>query len=852
MSRHQEPLNGGVVSSRDPSLLDAGQLAAARNCLYLPHSPALQRMRGRTAFGTVSATAVDIAGLRDLQFDNADQFLIAHASASYLSAVVGDTGTFGLLASGLPGVGSGLEIVQYRNRYFLMNGTTTGASSIGSNRVVYLSATAASQTPLIRQHGMLPMQAMPQTTAVASAFSQSVTGYYEYWTTEVAKIQQDATQIVLEGTFLGSAATVLVSSTGMAPQIGLPTIQNAIATHWRIYRSPVKAAASDKKFPSGFMIAELATAVTAALDSSVTASTGLILPGNVNGVGDGATVYAGWSQAARLSAADGSYASAQPLSTGLFTNLVQQGVYGFNFGGFTGNVRGIEVEIKAYASVTGYPVDVIIGRKRKSNGGFASGGSAGVFDLLNNTATRSTIISATASGSAQTVTLGAPTDRWLAADNPNPFSSTDFGTDFMAVLSVSKAGVINVDYVKVNVYYAATFDSVVQFPTVVYTFGDITSQVGKRGAPPSSTTGDLFEGSLVVNDVDNPRLIRYSFPDEPESFPSTYFVPFETNENDRVRLIKVVNGRLVVGLDSSLWRVNFLPNERDAQFDRGKSREAISRTYGVVNAMCACVYSTDGPADRLAVVSDQGIFDTDGYDFREITDSQDWRGTIATLDGTYTPIALVNDRERRQLLYYFQNTDDYGNETYLCLPLCYSAEQLVNGKPKVGGVLHMRNYNVANGTRGDLKSAWCLPRTTGEWQVYLGYGGTATAAGAGVVYRENGTAVPAEDTTMRFVTRRMYLAGFSNEWELADLYGHATYAGSPSVTYFFSGNKTNDAGPAQVGSKSVTLGGQRLHMVSPRIGTEGLQVTAHVTAGSYAADFLVLDGNWPGGQDSGR
>ena len=92
MARHKEPLDGGLVTIRDAAALQPGELSYAHNCLYLPGKGALQRARGRSVFGTVSATAVDVIGLRDIQFDNSDHDLIALASATLFKSAVGDAG----------------------------------------------------------------------------------------------------------------------------------------------------------------------------------------------------------------------------------------------------------------------------------------------------------------------------------------------------------------------------------------------------------------------------------------------------------------------------------------------------------------------------------------------------------------------------------------------------------------------------------------------------------------------------------------------------------------------------------------------------------------------------------------
>lgn len=867
MPRINEPLFGGVWTAQDPAQLQPGQLSDARNCYWVQGSPALQRARGRASFGAVSATGVDVVGVRDIQFDNGDHTLIALASATLASAAVGDTGVFGVLTSGLAGVGSQLEAVQYRNRFFLLNGFGSAASAIDSNSVVYLSATAAGTPATVRQHGMLPVNSTPNVTTAAGTFSQTVTGYYEYWTTEVAKFTQDGASAQIESGFVGQASTVFVSSTGQVPVIQQPVIKNSITTNWRIYRSPVKGSASAIEFPTGFMIAEVGTATASVSDTQTTTATSAVLPANVN-VAPNLHSDCGASASA-LEAADGVYA---PLAVGSVFSVASQGVYGFNFGGFSGSVKGIAVEVKAYVSSGSAPapLSVTIGTGRNPSGEYTYFGGSdpstfwGEFSGLGQgpqPQTKSQLVSAVASGSANVLTYGSSTDRWTPSDKL-AFTDTDFGTNFMVVIAASKPSTtISVDYVKVTVSYSATVDGTVPFPTVVYTFGDITSQVAKNGMPPSASTGDIFQDALVCNDVGNPALVRYSFPGEPEAFPASYFLDFQTRENDQVRLIRVVNGHLVVGLDSSTWRVNYLPNERDAQFDRGVAIEAITRSYGIVNPMCACTFSPGGGQELLAFVSDQGIHATDGYNFDTYTNGLDWRGTIMSLTSTSTPIALVNDRERQMLLFYFRN-DSYGSETYLCLPLCYGEPHwgfggqpatFGRGRPKVGGLVHMRNFDAGSGTFAALKSATVVPRSTGTYDVFLGYGGTATAAGAGTVYRETGTTLPTQDQTMRYVTRRIYPADLSTESELDEVYGYTgSYTGGPVVTYSVEGSKTNDSGPAQLGSKSITLAGQKLHKTNFRVMSEGFRVTAQVTASAFAAEHLVLGFTPYGLEDSGR
>jgi hypothetical protein len=856
MARHIEPLTGGLDNISDPATLDPGQLADAWNCYYLPGQGALQRSMGRTPFGTVSATAVDVVGLRDIQFDNSDQYLIGLASGGYYSAPVGDTGTFALVTAGI-GMGTQLEAAQYRNRYYLFNGTTSTATTVAnSNLVAYLSSTGVGSTMSVRPHGLLPVNTTPGATTAAGNFSQPITGYYEYWTTEVRKYTQDGVVQEVESTFVGNPVTVLVASTAQVPIITVPQPRNAGTTDWRLYRSTKKEFASDKAFPIGFKVAEAPNAVTAQYDQLTGNFTSYFLPTASN------TGAQEWADAGSVSNAYSSSdgGAAMTLATTVGGGPKGQTLYGFAFTGVSGSITSIDVEVKAWVSAGAAPVrmNVKIG-KRTSDSIDGLAGRVGYNNFK--TGSQHYDITATTLGGANTVVF---TGLWTQPDEqrlePADFDGS-FGVSIICYNSTyysgpgsspGKAATLSVDYARVRVNYGGTADTAVQFPTVVYEFGGINVQVGRNGPPSNASCGDFYEDSLVINDTTNPSLVRWSTPGEPDYFPSTYFLDIESRENDQVRAIRTVNSTLVVWLDSATYRLNYLPSERDSSFDRGKAMKVISSSFGCVGPMCVCTFSTDEKPELAAFVSNQGIHATDGFSFITLTDNIDWR-TIISSTVTSTPIALINDRERRLLLFYFRN-DYYTPETYLCLPLSYHAEHIINGKPKVGGLLRMRNYDAGSAAYADLKSAWAATRASGDASVYLGYGGSATAAGAGKVYRENGTAIPAHDPRMEFTTRRMYLNGMGNEWELGEVYGYAVDYGSttPTLSYTTKTTKTNDTGETTNGAKTVTLAGAPLHKVVFRQMNEGAKITMQATASGLAFEQLIIDGTGFGLEDSGR
>lgn len=846
MARKVEMLSGGLVTDKDPALLQPGQLSDIRNMVYKNGATQLERATGRAVFGAVSAVATGVVGLRDIHFDNADHYLVARAGTKLRTAPVGDTGSFTDLAT--IAEGTNLEVVQYRNRFFLMVGATAAADTIGTNVVGYLSATAASNPIQTRPHGLLPVNSAPNITTAAGSFSQSATGYYEYWTTEVYKYTQDGAEAELESAYSSDngVSTVFIPTTAVVPTIQQPTIRNLnpAVTHWRIYRSAKKDREADKLFPVGFMIGELSTASAQQADTTAQASASSF-PSLFNSSG----FYFGFASASSMASDNTVYASATVGATPLVP--IEQGSYGFSLGGFSGNVQGIQVEVQGYVSAGSAPVSVkaTIG-PRATSGAF----NVSLSEILNQsrTASKSGLITSTNSASPTTLTLGSSTDRWFPSDKKG-LVDTDFGGNLMVVLSVSKPSTsVGIDYLKVYVYYASSLESTVQFPTVVYTFGDITSQVAKNFPPPSSNTGDLYQDSLVVNDVSNPSLVRWSFPGEPEYFPPTYFIDFETKENDRVTAIRVVNNRLVIGMDTQVWRMNYLPSERDSSFDRGKAVEIISRSNGIANAMCCCTYTIDGVAEELAFISDKGLHTTDGFNFVTRSKNLNWRN-IQSLTSTSTPIAILNDPENRCLRFFYRN-EALTPESYMMLLASYDRGDIdQEGNFKFSGPVHMRNFDSVGSGFSSLESAWAVSRTNGDTAFYMGYGGTSAAAGAGKVYYETGTTIPSQDSTCQYTTRRIYAAGMSGEWKLDDLYGYCgSYSGAPLLVYTFKGTKTNDTGETTRGTKTITLGGQRLHHVVPSVQCEGLRITMQATASSFAQEMLVLGSQNYGLEDAGR
>lgn len=152
--------------------------------------------------------------------------------------------------------------------------------------------------------------------------------------------------------------------------------------------------------------------------------------------------------------------------------------------------------------------------------------------------------------------------------------------------------------------------------------------ISRDTVPPFWNTGDLFEDQLAVNDAADKSILRYSFPGLPHSFPNLYFIGFETKQADEITHIRSIGEALVVGLKAQIWRVNYLPNETDSEFNRGRCKELISANHGIMGYDAATPFTMVDGSTLLAYVSHDGLYATDGFKTRLLTMDIDWEALV--------------------------------------------------------------------------------------------------------------------------------------------------------------------------------------------------------------------------------
>ena len=662
-----EPFSGGLVNAGDPSLLKEGELQLTNDCTYRPQDLALWSAPGRTLYGngivaTANATSgamestpgafVNPLGLQYCGFDGKDKndvaypdVLLAQTSTYLATAIASESGSWTALE--LQSAIQPIQAVNYANRFFLFDGT---------NRNVLL------KTRSLRHHGMAAVTTLPDLLQTVSTTGglwiddtiANSSGYYEYWTTELYIDKTNENDETVEGTFDASNVNLnfVVTSDIMGKgQIYIPkddgvnetlhtfvTIYrpaqvNTNATHWNIYRSVKKTERKIGGFPTGLLvnnepipIATLSyidgggqwTSTGAATTSWAYATT----TGPLNTFTDPDHAY-GAPQLTADPAALATYVlPPTPSAMGVLH------LSGFGLTGLNTPIGEIEVALWAAADFETARYNIEIG---DDNG---VGGSIGSGYLTGNT-------------EPAIIVSGLGTLSW---------SSETIASLYVAV-SVQQIGHIHntnfaIDSVGVRVFSGGGGDVVTTvFPAVnIEEFGAVVGK-GRNGRPPIATTGDILQDRLLLNDVNDSKIVRYSTPGQPDYFAEPYWLPCDTKDKDIVTCIKTLGNVAVVGLENKLFRVMFLPSETDGVFERGDALECFSMERGIANARAACTFQLEGQPLMLACVDSQGIYMTDGYKVYTLTDDIDWTSMVDVTE-LDTCELVCNPTEFKLVLYY--------------------------------------------------------------------------------------------------------------------------------------------------------------------------------------------------------
>jgi hypothetical protein len=271
--------------------------------------------------------------------------------------------------------------------------------------------------------------------------------------------------------------------------------------------------------------------------------------------------------------------------------------------------------------------------------------------LMATTSGRQTSLLTRGVSAQQGVTFGGPMDTlgvaWTTAD-PDTFAVE------LGIVKVPIQNRLDVYDVYIKVWYTSVN---VDFNGPAYRVVTYRDQVGTtvsdpaRLLPPICTTGDFFQGCLVLNDVSQINTLRYSLPDDPEAFPKPYRLTFNTRKRDKVTFIRTVNGNLFVGLENTVKRVMYLPRETDTDMTSGLAHEDVATDHGIPGPFCATTFDMPGKGVFVAYASQSGMFVSNTIWTLPLNNDLDWENTVK-VSALGTAILRNYARQKMLALYY--------------------------------------------------------------------------------------------------------------------------------------------------------------------------------------------------------
>ena len=734
MPARPEPVHGGLVTSRDASLLEPGELQVAEDVVLLPGSPTLQKAPGRRVFNAISPGTID--GIAYCDFDSVADKVVVVAGGTYHRATAGEEGNF---VAGAPGAGDSLEAISVEDKVVLLSGGT-------HNQVLLPDGS-------FRPHGLKPVTAAPGLVHTATGGTwalgaASVPGFYEYWTTEVYKATDDE----VESTFSGTTSTIEVTTITSFVTVNRPHVTNPSATHWRCYRSNKKTSFFDAQFPLGFLIAELPIN-TVSFDDGKTTATDFTLPtvataptsipdslkNRISTSPNQTIVVAPWPSPENILADDTTNATSASVSTvaggGVATKTVSvifADTFGAPFSAIGSPITNIQVRVDGSRTAS----TLLIVYLSPDNG---QTWTSGRNIPLETAITTKTIDSF----------------QWGRTWNGAEFANGSFRMALVAEGPLNAGtGTIKIDYVSVSVTHSgSTAQQVIVFPAVELIVGGERVPIGANGETPISDTGDLFQGSILMNDLEKPTNIVWTIPGTIDYVP----VPYRLAIDDRVTCIRALGTSALIGGEGTVERMNYLPVAEDPEFSTGRARDLLDSDDGMVSNKAAVRFVLNGVL-HLFYIGQTTLRMTEGYQVQTATDDIVWRTLVD--QPNIKKCFCENNAALREILVYYPSA---GSATVnKKLRLSYDTTHIKNGKLKVVGIT---NYGPKAAAAGVL-------HTTGERILYTAKGGTVYVENRGFEDESGGGIRP------NVSTREMHLAGLGNSSEVSNFAVH-TQGGGP-------------------------------------------------------------------------
>jgi len=691
---HVETFDQGLVTARDPALLERGELTKADNTYYLPNEPSIQKVKGRTKFNSTPISgSPNVVGLRYLQFDDNNNLLVAHAGTTYYQATMvnSETGTFSSLATSV-GTGLTLDAIQYGNRQYLLNGAGQTSGQQTQNVVVLSDATT-------RLHGLQPIASPPVITSTAGSWNTALgTGYYFFFTVELynpgTSDALESTNIVPDYTLASTSFQFTTSNINTTTIIVTrPTQVNSQATHWMVYASPAQPT---NTVPNRVLFKQIGpiqdiASTTLTIGNTQVQGTNSRFPTTNSAITSWAN--SGGGSPTNVESIAGSNPDDNALILSGTNGVTPSGLWStFGFSGIAGTITSVDVEIKM--TYYGLGTD-----KPKLGIALTTDGSTFTTpQYLQPSSSPLGVNQVNPTNLQVYIARGLWGRAWTTA---NFNANANFGVKLTS--SIFHSVGIAVDYIRVTVQVIGTSATTPittggAFPTITISIGGLSSSIGSHGCPPVATTGEVYEDQMVTNDISDLSIIRYSLPNAVDYFPSLYFINFETKQTDVVTKIIRLGDKLLVGQKTQLFRVNYLPRENDAEFDRGRCYETISEGQGIVGTQAAATFTSPGGPLLMAFVSYSGIHATDGFQVDTIVDDLDWPSTVslptAAAPTDYLQNCILVDYPMNYQLWLYYTPPGGTTNTKALVIHYHPSHRKPNGKMKVTGPITVAAFSA--------------------------------------------------------------------------------------------------------------------------------------------------------------
>lgn len=760
-----ERLNGGLVTAIDPAELEPGELTRADNCIYMPRDTGIYRAPGQSPFGFYSsgspASSQPINALTCIRFAGGQQYLLGQTGSELVYRDPESSGNATVLHSAYS-TGTDFTSIHFKNRWYLFNG-------VNDNIVI-------KPGPIYRRHGLNPVTSPPAGSTASSSFALDTSGTYEYWYTEVAKYG-DTDEV--ESAYVADKPTLIqVTSptSSHAPVLTFPAQPiNPETTHYRIYRSASLHVAGDAYvFPNGYQVGEISTGTTSWCDGGTpTGSSGYaasydsdttnpFVGSHPAGSGEFLT------ETAATGAANGTGSVYTNTSPGTTKNGRALMLYNFGLAP-SGNILGLTVDVVAKASdVSKTTLYVSVCKRTSANVGENFPAAVGYPNGYNPRNARRALTGL--STGFTTLSAGSATDDWLPSVydwTSDVVGSSAFAVTVWAEFAAGTPSSANVhiDSVKVTVTSNAAsdqeFGKVYDYITLELDGEQIDFSAGL--VPPKASCATVFQNSIVMNDVDNPRRIVWTNPGEGDSAPTDayYLDDFGGNLSDEITYLGTASGRCVVGMSGSTWRVNYLPNENDASINRGDAVSPLSTTVGIPNSRATCNFIMADGTEGIAWANATGLYATDGLTVVPLAEGMDWAAIIGDSFNVSVIKELINDPGTETLRLLLGTGSEY------CVSYARAHRTRFGGK-----------WTGPNVKKLGLRSAACatvVHMDSGAYVPFYGLAGTASSATADIMRDDaNDTGYITDIAAssgggMVVQTRDIYPGGLDKEIDIHDV-----------------------------------------------------------------------------------